>query len=158
MCNLESPNRTRMMEKFSHINESDINYITAKDIEPNHGDFVTSSTIDIDKKASHTNGAAMKHEADSVISFRNCSTILHASSVNHTIYRETSPSSEAAVALVRKTSTPMHQNMMAGGVAAGNSESMMCSSSSASCHVSSIHHSVTSPESSPDYHSAIDAK
>lgn len=154
------------MEKFSHIDDSDVNYITASvnqsNAEQNRCDSnLVSSTLDIETNATKSTSqlcqpnkviaaaalVAPKYEpniSDSVISLRNCSTILHTSSNNHTIYRATSPSDTAA-ALVRKTSTPMHQNMMAIG-GGDSSESMMCSCSvsSTSCQVSSIHGSNSS--------------
>lgn len=164
------------MEKFSHADESDVNYITAtanqSEVEKICSESV-SSTLDIETNAANAEGpdcqpdkvvasAATKYEpniSDSVISLRNCSTILHTSSNNHTIYRASSPS-ETAAALVRKTSTPMHQNMIVseGG---DRSESMMCSCSvsSTSCHVSSIHGSHSSEsDTSPVSHSSSGMK
>lgn len=144
------------MEKCSHANESDVNYITAMnnplDIEQNRTNLV-SSTLNVEINSTKSKiqlseqnqvAVAAKYEpntSDSVISLRNCSTILHTSSYHHTIYRATSPT-DTADAIVRKTSTPMHQNM----VISDTNTSMMCTSSvsSTSCQVSSIHGSNSS--------------
>lgn len=73
--------------------------------------------------------------SDSVLSLRNCSSILHASSTNHTIYKSNSPN-DATENIVRQTSTPMHQNMKI--VRTPDSITCSCSASSSVCHMSSI--------------------
>lgn len=69
-----------------------------------------------------------KSISDSVISFRNCSTILHTS--NHPLYKTQSPDAIENV-LVRQTSTPMHHNLLVSQ--SPNSNGIACNS----CLVSS---------------------
>lgn len=76
-----------------------------------------------------------KSISDSVISLRNYSTILHTS--NHPLYKTQSPDSMAK-ALVRQTSTPMHNNLMGTKSPDDNGQSCSsCLTSSASLAYSS---------------------
>lgn len=159
MCKLESPKNDEMAAlTVSMKNQSDIKYVTAigKNVENEHD--MVSSTLDIEmisKSRIHLWHHNMQQPptiginkctfepniSDSVVSLRNCSSILHTSSTNHTIYKTNTPS-DSSKNLVRQTSTPMHQNVMI--IKSPDSITCSCSVSSTSCQVSSIHSSNSS--------------
>lgn len=80
-----------------------------------------------------------KSISDSVISLRNYSTILHTS--NHPLYKTQSPDAMEK-ALVRQTSTPMHQNLLGAKLSDDNGQS--CSS----CLTSSLAYSSSDSDNS----------
>lgn len=110
VCDLQSPkessNKIDNQSATNIKNVSNINYVTA----------VQKSSFE-------------KSISDSLISLRNYSTILHTS--NHPLYKTQSPDAMEK-ALVRQTSTPMHQNLMTV-----QSPESMHGQSCSSCMVSS---------------------
>lgn len=141
-CKLEPPQRTKI-ENFPHADESDANYIAAPvnrlDVEQSrHSETNTTKNTSkvpfCNKVTITTSSKCEPNISDSVISLRNYSTILHTS--NHSLYPATSLSEEAT-ALVRKTSTPMHQNILLHG--SGDSHESMMPISSTACHELSIY-------------------
>lgn len=108
VCDLQSPkeNSNKIDNQSATNNVSNINYVTA----------VQKSSFE-------------KSISDSLISLRNYSTILHTS--NHPLYKTQSPDAMEK-ALVRQTSTPMHQNLMTA-----HSPESIHGQSCSSCMVSS---------------------
>lgn len=162
VCELETP-ATGGMIKLSYRSAENVISPHADESDcKEDGDYV-SSTLNVEtistqtkvqmwqRKATEANGpkeygSATANASDSVLSLKNCSSILHASGASHTIYKSCSPN-ELAKNIVRQTSTPMHHN-----VKMQSPDSMMClhSVSSTSCQVSSIHSSNSSEsDSSP---------
>lgn len=141
----------------SNKNLSDVNYVTASgnldtDTERLNGNncgllalagdttskchlWHHKSSTHLYKSSVSIKNSSESMTSDSVLSLRNCSSILHASSTNHTIYKSNSPN-DATKNIVRQTSTPMHQNMKI--VRTPDSITCSCSTSSSVCHMSSI--------------------
>lgn len=131
-CDLQSPRAQTVVEKSINDKDKDVtnmNYITANGYFPQkHFTFEPNN-------------------CDSVLSIKNCSTILHNS--NHTMYKTQSPTAMQK-ALERQTSTPMHQNLYVFQSPETNGCCGSCLMTSNSSQMSSIHSSSES-DTSPQH-------